>query len=216
MPMAATRVPSPGSRAELTPTKLALRRTLRAQRESRDDVERERLARTIAVVALEMPRVRAAGCVSAYASLPEEPGTGRLREGLRDLGIRVLLPVVPADTDDRVLDWAIDEGDLTSSGPLALPEPTGPRLGPGAVAEANVVIVPALAVDTAGTRLGRGRGYYDAALIQAAPDALILALVHDEELLDARTTPIPREHHDIAVHGVITPTRWMFFSPSRG
>jgi 5-formyltetrahydrofolate cyclo-ligase len=214
--------PPGGSPGEPTPTKLALRRTVKAGRRARDQVERDHVAGATAAVALEMPQIRAARCVTVYASLPDEPGTDRLRAGLRGLGIRVLLPVVPDQPDQpdqpgrRALDWAIDEMELAPSGPLDLPEPIGARLGPASIADAQVVIVPALAVDTAGTRLGRGRGYYDSALTRAAGTALILALVHDEELLDARTTPIPREGHDIAVHGVITPTRWMFFSPSRG
>src|SRR6187402_3246974 len=82
---------------ELTPTKLALRRTVRAQREGRSEQERERLARRIAMVALELPAIRGARCVAAYGSLPEEPGTGPLRAALRARGTRVLLPVVVDD-----------------------------------------------------------------------------------------------------------------------
>jgi 5-formyltetrahydrofolate cyclo-ligase len=210
----------PASRVQLIPTKLALRRTIKAQRQSMSGPERERLGRAIAAVGLELPRLRQARCVAVYASLPDEPGTDQFRTGLRELGIRVLLPIVPSDPDQRALDWAEDAGDLTAVGPLRLPEPQGPRFGPAELEKAQVVIVPALAVDTVGTRLGRGRGYYDTALTKAHPDALILALVHDPEVLDAATTPIPREAHDIAVHGVLTATRWMFFqrpvSSSRG
>jgi 5-formyltetrahydrofolate cyclo-ligase len=195
---------------ELTPTKLALRRTVRAQREGRAADERARLARRIAMVALEQPTIRSARCVAAYGSTPEEPGTGPLREALRARGTRVLLPVV---ADDKNLDWAEDDGDLAvTPGGLRLPEPTGPRLGQAALTEADVVIVPALAVDTSGARLGQGRGYYDRALQQLGAGVLVLALVHDEEVLDA-STPIPADPHDIAVHGAVTPTRWMFFRP---
>ena len=195
----------------LLPTKLALRRTVKAQRGSRPTADRERVERAIAAVGLELPRLRRAQCVAVYASLPEEPGTTLLRAGLRELGIRVLLPVVG---DGRRLDWAQDQGELAEAGTLRLPEPPGPRFGPAEIGQAQVIMVPALAVDTTGTRLGRGGGYYDTALTQADPQALILALVHDVEVLDAETTPIPREPHDIGMHGVITPTRWMFFSPA--
>jgi 5-formyltetrahydrofolate cyclo-ligase len=202
------------AQVELTPTKLALRRTVKAQRQAHTPRQREEVARALAAVGLELPRVRHASCVALYASLADEPGTELLRAGLRDLRVRVLLPIVPADPDDRVLDWAQDTGEeLDPAGPLALPEPAGPRLGPGALAAAQVVIAPALAVDTSGTRLGRGRGYYDGALAGADPAALVLVVVHDQELLDAGTTPIPREPHDVPVQGVITPTRWMFFAP---
>lgn len=192
---------------ELTPTKLALRRTVRAQRDGRSPEERERVARSLAMVALELPAIRRARCVAAYGSLPQEPGTGPLREALRARGARVLLPVV---VDDKNLDWAEDTGELVVSPGLRLPEPTGPRLGQSALAEAEVVIVPALAVDTSGTRLGQGRGYYDRALQTVGKSTLVLALVHDEEVLDP-TTPVPSDPHDVAVHGAVTPTRWMFF-----
>jgi 5-formyltetrahydrofolate cyclo-ligase len=204
------------SQAQLIPTKLALRRTLKAQRHNRSTAERDQVGRAIAAVGLELPRLRRADCVAVYASLPEEPGTALLRAGLRELRIRVLLPVIGDDPGSRQLDWAEDHGELTTSGVLNLLEPTGRRFGPAEIGQAQVVLVPALAVDTTGTRLGRGGGYYDTALTQADPQALLLALVHDQEVLDAETTPIPREPHDIAVHGVITPTRWMFFSPARG
>jgi 5-formyltetrahydrofolate cyclo-ligase len=167
-------------------------------------------SRHLAMVALELPSIRRARCVALYGSRPDEPGTGPLREALRTRGTRVLLPVV---ADDKHLDWAEDTGDLdvsAGSTGLALPEPTGPRLGFDALASADVVIVPALAVDVTGTRLGRGRGYYDRALQQVSPTALVLALVHDEEVLDA-DTPVPSDPHDVAVHGAVTPTRWMFF-----
>ena len=195
---------------ELTPTKLALRRTVRAQREGRSAAEAERVAEHLAMVALELPAIRGARCVALYGSRPDEPGTGPLREALRTRGTRVLLPVV---VDDKHLDWSEDAGDLAAvTGPtgLRLPEPTGPRLGPDALSEADVVLVPALAVDITGARLGRGRGYYDRALRQLGPDVLVLALVHDEEVLDA-DTPVPSDPHDVAVHGAVTPTRWMFF-----
>jgi 5-formyltetrahydrofolate cyclo-ligase len=204
-------VPVTSAEPELTPTKLALRRTVRAQREGRGAAEAERVAEHLAMVALELPAIRRARCVALYGSLPDEPGTGPLRAALRTRGTRVLLPVV---ADEKHLDWAEDTGELAAvagAAGLPLPEPPGPRLGPDALADAEVVIVPALAVDVHGTRLGRGRGYYDRALHHVSPDALVLAMVHDDEVLDA-DTPVPGDTHDVAVHGAVTPTRWMFFN----
>lgn len=206
----------PVSQAQPIPTKLALRRTLKAQRHGRNPAERDQASRALAAVALELPRLRRAECVTVYASLPEEPGTALLRTGLRELGIRVLLPIVGDDPEGHRLDWAEDTGELAPAGALQLPEPTGQRFGPAEIGQAQVVLVPALAVDTTGTRLGRGGGYYDAALTHTDPEALVLALVHDSEVLDAATTPIPREKHDVGVHGVITPTRWIFLNSVRG
>jgi 5-formyltetrahydrofolate cyclo-ligase len=208
----------PASRTDAIAAKRALRQTVKAEREGRSQGEREQVAGAIAAVGLELAPLRRARCVSAYASVGDEPGTALLRAGLRELGIRVLLPVVPGGADreaDRTLDWAEDDGELTVAGALKLPEPSGRRFGPAEIGTAQVILVPALAVDSTGTRLGRGGGYYDSALTLAAPDALVLALLHDSEVLDATITPIPREPHDIGVHGVITPSRWLFFSQER-
>jgi 5-formyltetrahydrofolate cyclo-ligase len=196
------------SESELTPSKLALRRTVRARRQQRSTEEQAAIAAAIANVSLELPRLRAARCVAVYAAMPGEPDTFILRRELRNRGTRVLLPVI---VDDTTLDWAEDEGELTPGMLRGIEEPVGPRLGPEAVAQADVVIVPAQAVDTLGTRLGRGRGYYDRALAYASPGALIVALIHDDELLDAEATPIMRERHDRDVHAVVTPTRWVHF-----
>jgi 5-formyltetrahydrofolate cyclo-ligase len=200
----------------LTPTKAALRRTVKAQRQARTPAERAGVEAAIAAVALELPQLRHADCSTLYASLPDEPGTGLLRHGLRQLRVRVLLPIIvpPAESGGvPQLDWALDGDQLSPAGALGVPEPDGPRLGATELGKARVLLVPALAVDTTGTRLGRGRGYYDAALAAADPGALVLAVVHDAEVLDADSRPIPREDHDRPVHGVITPTRWMFFDP---
>jgi 5-formyltetrahydrofolate cyclo-ligase len=165
------------------------------------------------MVAMELPRLRAARCVAVYAALPDEPDTALLRAELRARRVRVLLPVI---RDATTLTWAVDDGRLVPDTQYGVPQPAGERLSPEAIAEAEVVIAPALAVDTLGTRLGRGRGYYDRALRLVAPDAMALAVVHDEEVLDARTTPIPRQAHDAVMDGVLTPSRWMYFSPNQG
>jgi 5-formyltetrahydrofolate cyclo-ligase len=194
---------------ELTPSKLALRRTVRTLRSARSLEEQQATAVSLASVALELPRIRSASCVALYASMPGEPDTGVLRQELRRRGTRVLLPVI---VDDTTLDWAQDDGTLNPGALRGIDEPGGERLGTDGVGQAQVVLVPAQAVDTRGSRLGRGRGYYDRALTHAAPDALILALIHDDELLDAEATPVQRERHDRDVHGVVTPTRWIYFN----
>jgi 5-formyltetrahydrofolate cyclo-ligase len=129
-----------------------------------------------------------------------------LRESLAKAGVRVLLPVV---LPDGVLDWTEDAGEanqLPSRG-IGGPEPIGPRLGPEAVREVDVMLIPALAVDTLGRRLGQGVGYYDRVLAMLSPAIPVIALVHEEEVLDAAVEPIPTEPHDLPVHAVATPRR---------
>uniref|UniRef100_UPI00273907A3 5-formyltetrahydrofolate cyclo-ligase n=1 Tax=Pseudonocardia lacus TaxID=2835865 RepID=UPI00273907A3 len=80
-------------------------------------------------------------------------------------------------------------------------EPAGPRLGPDAVRAARLVLVPGLAADPAGHRLGRGGGYYDRTLDRTTPGTPLVVLLHDEELLPA----VPSEPHDRRVTAALLP-----------
>jgi len=184
--------------------KRAMRGRIRAERRARTAAQGEADARGLTDVLLELPEVARSRCVAAYASVDGEPGTGHLRATLRRFGIRVLLPLPGAD---GVLDWAEDDGDLRPGHGPGGPEPTTPRLGATAVRQAGVVIVPALAVDTLGHRLGQGGGYYDRALPLLDTSVPVLALVHDGEVLDAAVEPVPVGPHDQAVDAAVTPRR---------
>jgi 5-formyltetrahydrofolate cyclo-ligase len=192
--------------------KRELRRRIRHERAARSDAARRQVAEAVRAVLLELGSLQRARCVAVYASVGGEPGTGPLRESLRVRGVDVLLPIV---LGHGRLDWAADTGVTAPRGGLGGPEPTGPRLGAGAIAHADLVIVPALAVDTEGYRLGQGGGYYDRALPMTSPGTLCLALVHDEEVLDAAVEQVPREAHDVRICGIVTPSRWMLLDPDR-
>ena len=201
----------PGAGAEAA--KRVLRARIRGRRQARPADDRAHQDEALAAVVLELPSVRWAQCIAAYASLPGEPGTELIRERLRLRGVEVLLPVVG---DELRLDWARDDGALSPSAHAGGgPEPAGERLGETAIARADVVLVPALAVDSRARRLGQGGGCYDRALAHARPGAPVLALLHDDEVLDADVDPVPAAGHDRLVDGVLTPTRWMWFSATR-
>lgn len=142
-----------------------------------------------------LPRI--AGPVAAYLSIGTEPGTGALLAALAARSVEVLLPVVLPDGD---LDWA-RAGDGVAPGPHGLLEPTGARLGREALADCGVVVVPALAVDRAGVRLGRGGGSYDRALPRTR--GWVVALLHDGESV----VELPSEPHDVRVHATVSPGR---------
>ena len=176
--------------------KTALRDRFLARRRDRSPAERATAAAAVTTTLLHrLARVRT---LAAFVPDETEPGTGRLPAAFTQLGARVLLPVVP-DTG-RELGWAVDTGRL-APGRFGLLEPVGPRLGPTAVGAAEVVVVPAVAVDRAGTRLGRGGGYYDRALRHTRPGAVVVALVFDDELVDR----LPALAHDRPVSAVVTP-----------
>jgi 5-formyltetrahydrofolate cyclo-ligase len=154
----------------------------------------------LADVLLAHEEVRRAATVTAYVSVGREPGTSRLIDGLRAAGKRVILPVVLPDLD---LDWAVYEGDASlASSTYGLLEPTGPRLGTEAVATADAVLVPGLAVSDQGYRLGRGGGCYDRALGRVPLGTFTCVLLYDGEVgLD-----VPTEPHDRPVLAAATPS----------
>ena len=172
---------------ELRSALLAARRTVPAQ-------VQEAEARALAGVVLP-----GSGTVCAYHPVGVEPGSGALLDGLLARGRRVLLPVV---TVGGPLDWAVYTGTLRS-GPFGLLEPDGALLGPGAIVDAALVLVPALAVDGTGMRLGRGGGHYDRSLPLAGDGVPLIAVVRDDELVDE----LPAEPHDVPMTGVLTPGR---------
>ena len=195
----------PGAPAGDAHPKAALRAGLRAARRALGARPDEGPALAARVLAL--PEVSAATTVAAYVAGPLEPATAVLVEQLRTRGVRVLLPVVLPDLD---LDWALDDGSRHAGPGLGILEPGGPRLGRGAIAGADVVHVPALAVDFRGARLGQGGGCYDRALARARADVLVVALLHDDELL---TKPVPTDEHDRPVGAAVTPLRVVRFGP---
>lgn len=183
--------------------KVAVRDRLLTTRRRRGLLEMQADARAVTEHLLAWEPMRRAATVAAYVSIPGEPGTGPLLETLVARGRHVLLPVLLGDGD---LDWARHDGPLVGAG-RGLLEPTGPRLGPDAVATADVVLVPALAVDRRGMRLGRGGGSYDRALGRVPVGTPVCALLHDGELLDQ----VPSEPHDQPVTAAVTPTGLTLF-----
>jgi 5-formyltetrahydrofolate cyclo-ligase len=168
--------------------KEALRAQVLARRSSM--TQADRAAAGSALAAALTDALDAATAVAAYVSMGTEPGTAELLRRRPD----VLLPVLCHDGD---LDWAL-------GGPLVpaakgLFEPSGPRLGRDAIAGCDLVVVPALAVDLAGNRLGRGGGSYDRALGRTT--GLTVALLYDGETVDA----LQVEPHDVPVQAVATP-----------
>lgn len=140
------------------------------------------------------------GPFCAYVPMGTEPGSLDLVDALVAAGHEVLLPVVPAEVGP--LDWALYRGpDDLGPGPLGLREPLGPRRGPTAIGFARMVLVPGLAADPRGRRLGRGGGYYDRTLDLAAAGTPLVVVLYDEELL----SEVPAEPHDRTVTGALTP-----------
>jgi 5-formyltetrahydrofolate cyclo-ligase len=182
----------PARKAELRARLLAARRLL-------GPPERTAAGRLLRDAILDTPQTQMAGVVAAYVSVGSEPDTRGLIFALWKRGSYVLLPLLRPDND---LDWASYEGpDSLAPGPRGLLQPVEPPRGVTAVTSADLVIVPALAADRRGHRLGRGGGSYDRALARVGPAVPTVALLYDGELLDE----VPAGPRDQRVRAVARP-----------
>jgi 5-formyltetrahydrofolate cyclo-ligase len=190
---------SAGSAGGMADAKAALRAQLLSARRALSPQQRTDAGHALRDGVLALPETEMAGTAAVYYSVRAEPDTRGLIFALWKRGTYVLLPRLQPDGD---LDWASYEGpDSLAPGPRGLLEPTEPPRGVTAITSADLIIVPALAVDRNGARLGRGGGSYDRALARVGPAVLTLALLYDGELL-ARVPSGPR---DIAVRAAARP-----------
>jgi 5-formyltetrahydrofolate cyclo-ligase len=183
------------SSREVAAAKMVLRRQVLARRSRYSEAERAQIAAALATAfAAEFgSRVRTTEplrVVALYLSFATEPGTGPVIDWLAGQRVRALAPTLLPDAD---LGW--------------MDVPDGPPLGLDAITDAEVILVPALAVDLRGHRLGRGGGSYDRALTRVQSGQTVLAVVHDDEVLDV----VPFEPHDRSVDGVLTPSGVRYF-----
>jgi 5-formyltetrahydrofolate cyclo-ligase len=176
------------------------------KREVRAAILRQRRAMTAAeqhaaadALIQYLPELRQIGdVVCAYVPIGTEPGSLAMLDALAETGAQVLLPVTRPNAP---LSWGSYRPGQLVEAQFGLLEPAAPHLPPDAINRAGVILIPALGVDRAGVRLGRGAGFYDRSLPMAAPDALLVAVVYDDELLEA----LPAEPHDVPMTHALTP-----------
>lgn len=212
-PSQASSTPCPSS---LPDRKRVLRERLVARRRERAGTEEkawaacllELVARTVRLRTSENASEGAPGgglesttplTIAAYLPTPWEPP---LRAGLAALaacGHRILAPI---SLPRHRLDWAAwTPGTPERLTRFGVAEPEGPLLGPEAFRDAQLRLVPALAVDAAGVRLGYGGGFYDVALASGGSGRTV-GVVFREELLPAGA--VPAEPHDARLLEVLT------------
>ncbi|WP_163749155.1 5-formyltetrahydrofolate cyclo-ligase [Mycolicibacterium helvum] len=190
----------------LTGTKAQHRATLLAARRAVPAATRAAEARALTDHLGEI--VGPGDTVCAYLPVGAEPGSAQMVDHLRELCARVLLPVTRsgADGEPLALLWGVYVPEALVAARFGLLEPAEPWLPSSAVAEADMVLVPALAVDRNGVRLGRGGGFYDRSLALCRPRAKLVAVVRDDEVVDE----LPSEAHDVRMTHVLTPHHGLF------
>ena len=179
--------------------KRALRAQLRERRRIATATEREMAAAGRPARLESLSSVHRARSIAACLSSPFEPPTRAFLRWAHGAGVRILLPISRAD---GLLDWAPYDGAEEDEDLLGMPTPTSEILGPIAINDVDLILVPAAAVDRTGMRMGWGQGYFDKTLgsMQACPP--VYAVVFDHEVVDT----LPSERHDERVDGAVTPS----------
>lgn len=188
--------------------KRALRADLRERRQLLSPQAREAAEAGIHAQLDALVAAHGARSISCFLSTTTEPGTRSFVTDAVGRGIRVLLPVTRTD---GLLDWAVatPDGDI-AEGLFGLPEPVGELLGPIAVNDVDLLVIPAAAVDRTGMRLGWGRGFFDKTLGSMERCPPVFAVVYDSEFVDE----LPSDILDQRVTGVVTPTRTIALAPT--
>jgi 5-formyltetrahydrofolate cyclo-ligase len=209
--------------SELLEQKRALRHEMRARREALSDDERRTRAAAACARLLGLPEVGGIGgkTVAGYAAVRGELDPAAALAEFRDRGASIVLPRVDdaqpsiprAQSGPRLRFHPVAAGVVLQPGRFGIPEPDRLSLVTVAPSAIDVVIVPGVAFDLEGGRVGNGGGYYDAVFSRAAPwrsEALRIGFAYDFQIVDR----CPADEHDLPVHLVVTETRVL--RPPRG
>ncbi|MFF2053343.1 5-formyltetrahydrofolate cyclo-ligase [Leifsonia sp. NPDC058194] len=185
--------------------KRALRAELRERRQNLTTTERTAATAGITRNLVDLTTDLDVRSLACFLSTTIEPDTRPFLNWAHAQGLRVLLPI---SREDGLLDWTTGDGETETEGLFGMPEAVGELLGPIAINDVDLIIVPAAAVDASGMRMGWGRGYFDKTLGSMEKCPPVYAVLFDGELVDE----VPRERHDQAIDGVVTPTRIVQFT----
>lgn len=176
-------------------TKRELRQQIRTQKRRLSAAELAVMSEDICSKVLALASWQEAGTLLLYYPLPDEVDVRLLIKDAFESGKKVLLPVVKGDE----LELHLYEGEASlKEGAFGIMEPTGPLFAPEHYGEIELAIIPGMAFDSAGHRLGRGKGYYDR-LLPNLKTAKLTGICFPFQLLEE----VPAEAHDISVCKVI-------------
>ena len=152
--------------------KQELRKEMRLRKRQFTSEQLEKLSLASIGKLLQHPRILQAHCIMLYASLPDEVNTRHAIQQLLQEGKTILLPVVTGE-GSMVL-RTTSPNDPMQEGAFHIYEPTGALFTH--YNQIEVAVIPGMAFDTKGQRLGRGKGYYDRFLPHLSPDIYIIGV----------------------------------------
>ena len=180
-------------------TKAQLRTTLLHQLKQQKEATRRRRSEAIRRKVFRLTAFREAVTVCCYVSLPYEVQTRRMIEAMRSQGKRVVVPMVSRGKRLRLSELRDPAREL-APGAFGVWEPLPEARRPVSIRELDLVLVPGLAFDRRGHRLGHGHGYFDRFLARVPKTTPTVGLAFRFQLLDR----LPTAPHDHAVQTVLS------------
>lgn len=175
-------------------SKKAIRAEMKRRNAAMGAAERRAAAQTIFAAMERLAAFGEARCVALFCALPDEPPTDCALRRWREVK-RVVVPRVEGETM-RFFDY---DPATMRRGAFGIEEP-GPQARECPPREIDLMIVPGVAFTEAGSRLGRGRGYYDRYLAQEGVRALRVGVCYCHQVV----AELPAEPHDVMMDQLIT------------
>jgi 5-formyltetrahydrofolate cyclo-ligase len=188
-----------------TPKSL-LRKEVRLALAEISDAERQRLSHSLCEAFRTVPIWNASSTVLLFAPLKNEPDIAPLIDEALMKGKTVALPRFDAERG-RYTPCEVRSRLNLATGPFGVLEPD-PQSPVFSAKQLDIILVPGIAFDLTGRRLGRGKGHYDRLLAEVSGHKCGVCF-------DAQVVPsVPEEPHDIRLNSILTPTRWLPCQPA--
>jgi 5-formyltetrahydrofolate cyclo-ligase len=183
--------------------KKELRRKIQEARDCLAVEERDKLSARVAANLWSLPDFANARDVLFFISFRSEVNTVPMIERAIADGKTTCLPSTDMESRGMIASRVLDmEADLVL-GNYDIPEPRPEAIRPVAAEDIDVVIMPGVAFDSGGGRLGYGGGYYDRFLEKCRPDCRLIALAFELQIV----REVPRARHDRLIHIIVTEER---------
>lgn len=187
----------------MEPGKASLRRAMRDIRDRLDPGFRAAASAEIAARVAALPEFAGARTILSYLSFRSEVETAAINRLILEAGKRLGAPLAVPETRGIQPRLVSDLSEDVESGYMGIPEPVPARTPPLVLTDIDLVLVPGLAFDPAGNRLGYGRAFYDSFLCILPPTAAFVGLCFDCQFVER----VPAEPTDVTVHVIVTESR---------
>jgi len=182
--------------------KQELRAAALQRRRSIDREELRALSARVEANLLSLKEYKDAGLVVSYCAKDDEVQTRPIIEKALADGKRVAVPVTDVPTKTLGFSEVVSFEDDLAPGAFRILEPKPERIRPVSIAQADVVLVPLVAWDEQGHRLGYGAGYFDRALAGAKNVTKVGLALESQRLPE-----IPESRHDVPLDVIVTEKR---------